>query len=86
MKGYFVWSSPEHEWGDYIHGTNHSEAKSRMWFNWDGGEIESWTDMRANRIPALDGIPITQESIRKTRNDNVTWYPICTCEICKGGE
>ena len=80
MKGWFVWVGDE--WGDYVHGRTPTEAKSMFWKSWSC-ETEEWIYLLPIRIPELDNVPITTESIAGVSNDNELWYPACDCRICE---
>ena len=75
MKAWFVWVGDE--WGDYVHGETASKAKSMFWKSWSS-EAEEWINLRPRRIPYLDDVPITPESI-----DETLWDIICDCPICE---
>ena len=86
MKGYFVWVG---DWGDYVHGNNATEAKTRFWNTW-GNEAEEWINLQPIRLPRFDNKPITRELIKEglTPFEIIEYQAdtqkiICNCEICK---
>jgi hypothetical protein len=88
MKAWFVWGSPDYDWGDYVHGETRGKAKAMFWKEWSF-ETDEWIHMRVSRCPALDDIPITSDNIKKRTNAYMDepkeywyWHPICDCEIC----
>lgn len=93
------WVSVDYEWGDFVHAETASKAKSIMWGEFGGWEIEEWTWMRAKRAYGLDDKPLTDENIRAylestlADDDEVSvnegwfpWFSCCRCEICRGKE
>ena len=90
MKAWFVWIGDE--WGDWVHGSTATEAKTMFWNFW-GDIAEEWIYLQPIRCPRLDGIPITRENIAIGFSPyEIDEYGIkhrdliCKCEICKGNE
>ena len=94
MKAY--WVSVGYEWGDYVHAETVSKAKSKLWQEFGGFEIEEWTWLRAKRVPSLDNIPLSSENIhahleRLMKEDGLLgfdeacfpWTTCCKCNICR---
>ena len=82
MKAWFVWSNPYYEWGDYVHGETVSKAKSMFWKAWSY-ETEEWINMRCQRIPELDNIPLTSDNIETIIGDEFDrWKSCCECFLC----
>jgi hypothetical protein len=88
MKAFQVCDNPEYDGWELFHAETRNQARYIGAQNWYTTDTKYYTEMRARRMPKLDGLAFTDANVRAT-------YPelfdpeyaysndFCDCDICK---
>jgi hypothetical protein len=88
MKAWIVYDTSE-EWVSLFHADTSGKAKLRGLEEYN---LDSFTDMRAKRLPELDNKPITYQNAKDAgfeylddggKLEAMYFFNDCRCEICE---